>query len=80
MQQNIQQPTQQFEKSVQDIETKEKIEVDVDQVLFEIVKDMNLDIYSLYRIRNMFYRILSLSENDRKELYKELELLMEVSK
>ncbi|MEK4128579.1 hypothetical protein NYE67_02805 [Solibacillus sp. FSL W8-0474] len=52
---------------------------DVDQFLFEIVKDMNLDIYSFYKIRDMVYRILSLSEDDREELYKELELLMEAS-
>ena len=52
---------------------------DVDQFLFEIVKDMNLDIYSFYKIRNMFYRMLRLSEDDRKELFKELERLKEDS-
>lgn len=52
---------------------------DVDQFLFEIVKDMNLDIYSFYKIRDMAYRILSLSEEDREIFFKELELLKEVS-
>lgn len=59
---------------------KQKIEIDVDQLLFETVKGMDLDVYSLYKLRNMVHRIMKLSEENQVELFKELELLMEVSK
>lgn len=59
---------------------KQKIEIDVDQLLFETVKGMDLDIYSLYKLRNMVHRIMKLSNENQMEFFKELELLMEVSK
>lgn len=53
---------------------------DVDQLFFETIKGMDLDVYSLYKLRNMVHRISKLSNENQVKLFKELELLVEVSK